>query len=257
MSNIAVIIPLHEYNDDVKVLLLRAIDSVPSEYEVRVSCRNGLSESIKKACKTKKNVVIYESENADSPYDFCTLVNQAVGGSDWFSVLEYDDVYTDIWFDNFKKYADYYTDVSVFTPLEDLLDYTKQNFIGIGNESVWASSFSNELGYIDNDCLQNFFDFYMTGSIFRTDDWIEIGGLKPKIKLTFWYEFLLRATHNGKKIYVIPKVGYKHYLGRNGSLVESYRKSIDEDESNFWVKVAKKEYFFKEERDDNKYLYSK
>jgi hypothetical protein len=256
MKDLVVIIPLHEFNKDVEALLTKAIESVPQELEIRVSCKNGLSEDIKKTYKKHKNVVIYESEATDAPSDFCSLVNQAVGDSKWFSILEYDDVYTPIWFDNFKKYVDFYSDISVFLPLEDLIDASDNKFIGVGNEAPWASSFSNEIGYIDLDCLQNFFDFYLTGSIFNTEDWEEIGGLKPSIKLTFWYEFLLRATHNGKKIYVIPKVGYAHKLGREGSLVEGYKKTIDEKESNFWVSVAKKEYFYKEERDKSKFTYN-
>ena len=255
MKDLVVIIPLHEYNKDVEALLSKAVASVPKELEIRISCKNGLSEEIKKAYKKHNNVVIYESENTDAPSDFCTLVNQAVGDSVWFSVLEYDDEYTPIWFDNFKKYVDFYSDISVFIPLEDLVDINDNKFVGIGNEAPHASSFSNELGYIDLDCLQNFFDFYMTGSIFNTEDWLEVGGLKPSIKLTFWYEWLLRTTYKGKKVFVIPKVGYIHRLGRKGSLIEGYKNTIDEKESNFWVNVARKDYFYKEEREESKYLY--
>lgn len=255
MKDLVVIIPLHEFDKDVEKLLHESIESVPKDFEIRISCKNGLGEEIKKSCKKYKNVVLYENENKDSSNDFCTLVNQAVGDSKWFSILEYDDTYSKIWFDNFKKYADFYPDISVFLPLEDLIDDKDGKFAGVGNEAPLASSFSNELGYIDNDCLQNFFDFYMTGGIFNTDDWNEIGGLKPKIKLTFWYEWLLRATYKGKKIYVIPKVGYVHRLGRPNSLIENYKKTVDDKESNFWVNVAKKEQFFKEQRDDSKFIY--
>lgn len=256
MKDLIVIIPLHEYNETVEPLLKKAVASVPEELEIRISCKNGLSESIKKAYKKHKNVVIYESEEENSPSDFCSLVNQAVGDSKWFSVLEFDDEYSKIWFDNYKKYVDFYSDISVFLPLEDLVDYDNNKFIGIGNEAPWASSFSNEIGYIDNDCLQNFFDFYLTGGIFNTADWEEVGGLKPKIKLTFWYEWLLRATQKGKKVYVIPKIGYIHKLGREGSLIEGYKKTIDDKESNFWVNVARKDCFYKNQRDDEKYVYN-
>jgi hypothetical protein len=95
----------------------------------------------------------------------------------------------------------------------------------------------------------------MTGAIFNADDWKEVGGLKPSIKLTFWYEWLLRATYKGKKIFVIPKIGYTHLLGRQGSIIETYKKTIDNKESDFWVNVAKKDYFYKEERDKSKYTY--
>jgi hypothetical protein len=257
MKDLVVIIPLHEYNKEVEALLSKAIKSVPEELEIRISCKNGLSEEIKKAYKKNKNIVVYENENADSPSDFCSLVNQATEDSKWFSILEYDDEYSPIWLDNFKKYADFYPEISVFIPLEDLVDANDNKFIGIGNEAPWASSFSNEIGYIDLDCLQNFFDFYMTGGIFNTADWNEVGGLKAPIKLTFWYEWLLRATYKGKKIFVIPKIGYLHKLGRKGSLIETYKNNIDDAESNFWVSVAKKEYFYKETREPSKYIYKK
>lgn len=255
MKDLVVIIPLHEYNNDVEALLSKAVESVPKELEIRISCKNGLSADIKKAYKKHNNVVIYESEEANAPSDFCNLVNQAVGDSVWFSILEYDDEFSPIWFDNFKKYVDFYSDISVFLPLEDLIDASDNKFIGIGNEAPWASSFSNEIGFIDLDCLQNFFDFYLTGSIFNTADWEEVGGLKPSIKLTFWYEWLLRATYKGKKIYVIPKVGYIHKLGRPGSIIEGYKNTVDEKESNFWVNVARKDYFYKNQREESKYIY--
>jgi hypothetical protein len=72
--------------------------------------------------------------------------------------------------------------------------------------------------------------------------------LKPSIKITFWYEWLLRATNKGKKVFVIPKVGYNHTLGRQGSLVEQYKADIDKEESQWWFDLAKREYFYKEDR---------
>ena len=254
MKDLVVIIPLHEYNKDVEKLLSKAVASVPNDIEIRLSCKNGLGEDLKKKYGKAKNIVIKEVM-PDWPTDFASLVNSAVSDSKWFSILEYDDEYTPIWFDNFKKYADFYPDISVFVPMEDLVDATDDKFAGIGNEAPWASSFSNEIGYIDNDCLQNFFDFYMTGAIFNTADWKEVGGLKSSVKLTFWYEWLLRATYKGKKIFVIPKVGYIHLLGRKGSIIDTYKETIDEKESDFWVSVAKKDYFYKDEREPAKYKY--
>ena len=256
MKDLVVIIPLHEFDKEIEKQLTDAITSVPEDVDIIISCSQKIEDNIKKIDKKYKNVS-YISAGADEPTDFCSLVNKGVENSDskWFSILEYDDRYTPIWFDNFKKYVDFYSDISVFIPFEDLVDADDSKFIGIGNEAPWASSFSNEIGYIDLDCLQNFFDFYMTGSIFNTADWKEVGGLKSPIKLTFWYEWLLRTTYKGKKVYVIPKVGYVHLLGRKGSIIEEYKKSIDDKESNFWVSVARKDYFYKDVREDSKYVY--
>ena len=247
MKDLVVIIPVHEYNKDIQILLEDAINSVPKDIEVRVSCSRSLDDTTLIQDFSKyDNVSFYKNKTTND--NFQSLVSNAVGGSKWFSILEFDDTYTPIWFDNVEKYIKYMPDVSIFLPLEDLIDFKTNNFEGNGNEAPWASSFSNEIGYIDNDCLQNFFEFYLTGGVFNTDDWNEVGGLKESMKITFWYEFLLRATDKGKKVYVIPKVGYNHYIGRNDSLLDIYQNTITPDESKWWFDLARKEYHFKEDR---------
>lgn len=244
MENLVVVIPVHEFNDEVGKLLTNAINSVQENIEVRVSCKKGLENKIKKYLKDWSDIKIITSDKSD----FASLVNNGIKNSKYFSILEYDDEYTPIWFDNVEKYIDAMPDVSVFIPLTDIVDFETKKFSGCGNEAPWASAFSNNIGFIDNDCLQNFFDFYMTGSVFNTDDWNEVGGLKPSIKLTFWYEYMLRATNKDQKILVVPKVGYNHYMGRKDSLTENYRNNMSKEEQEFWFKLAKKEYFFKEDR---------
>ena len=243
-----IIIPIHEINEDVKTLLPDAINSVPKSIQIRISCANGIASDLAKMTKGYKNVVIYESKE-ENKNSFAELVNQAVGGSKYFSILEFDDEYTPIWYDNFKIYADAYQDVSVFLYLEDVVDFNERKYIGFGNEAPLASSFSNELGIIDNECLQEFFDFYLTGSVFKTEAFEDVGKLKTNLPLVFWYEFLLRITNKQHKVMVIPKVGYVHYLGRKGSLTETYRETITEKESQYWFDLAKKESFHKKQRD--------
>ena len=87
---------------------------------------------------------------------------------------------------------------------------------------------------------------------FKKVDFEDIGGFKPSMKLTFVYEFLLRATYNDKRIMTIPKVGYKHTNMREWSLFWNYRNNEEEvivpDEAKFWIDTAKKEYFFTSDR---------
>lgn len=254
MKNIKVIIPLHEFNDEVRPLLKRAIESIPEEYEIHISTTKEVSEvlSEEKFIDLKRTTILWTSKEDGSEVEssFCSLVNHAVEGvnSDYFSILEYDDEYTDIWFRNVEEYIGHMPEVSAFLPLNDLIDFNDNSYMGYGNEAPWASSFSNEIGYIDNDCLQQFFDFYLTGAVFNTQDWVNCGGLKNSMKVTFWYEFLLRLTNNSKLVYVIPKVGYKHYVNRPNSIFSNYRNTVDEKESNFWFETAKKEYLFKTDR---------
>ena len=245
MKDLVVIIPMHEFGKENIDLLNKAVNSVPEGIKVVLSCKKGVDG--RKLKGINENVTVLAESEGDS---FAELVNTAVNNIEekWFSILEFDDTYTPIWIDNAKKYIEFMPDVSVFMTLEDITDFNNGKYIGFGNEAAWASSFSNEIGFIDNDCLQNYFDFYLTGSIFNTADWKEVGGLKSSIKITFWYEWLLRATNKSKKVFVIPKVGYNHTLGREGSLVETYKKSMTPEETQWWFDLAKREYFYKEDR---------
>ena len=254
MKELAVIIPMHEFGKENIELLNKAVASVPAEVKVILSCKKGVDGRKLKGIEDR--VIVFAESEGDS---FAELVNTAVDSIEekWFSILEFDDTYTKNWLDNAKKYIDFMPETSVFMTLEDITDFNNGKYVGFGNSEAWASSFSNEIVYIDNDCLQNYFDFYLTGSIFNTADWKEIGGLKPQIKLTFWYEFLLRLTNKNKIIFVIPKVGYVHSLGREGSLVDIYRKELSNDETQFLFELAKREYFYHPsiERDPSKFIF--
>ena len=255
MKDISIIIPIHDYNSEVKTLMTRAFYSVPNDYYIFVSTIGELFEDFKWVLELRDNIEITINEDSDKS-DFCTLVKNVVMrlGTKWFSILEFDDVYTSIWFENVEKEIEYKPDVSVFLPLEELIDFNTNKFIAYGNEAPWATSFSEEIGYIDNESLQQYFDFYLTGCVYNADDWRSQGSLKPSIKLTFWYEFLLRITKNGKKVYVIPKVGLNHYVDRENSLYDTYRKTIDEEESQWWYELAQKECFY---LNDRKKVYEK
>ena len=254
MKELGVIIPMHEFGKENIELLKKAVASIPADTPVCLSVPKGTKTTSVPASTFDglDNVTFLKSE--DEGTSFAELVENGVKEFSknpdikWFSILEFDDTYTPIWLDNVKRYIDFMPDTSVFMFLEDITDFNDGKYIGFGNEAAWASAFSNEIGFIDLDCLQNYFDFYLTGSVFNLKDWLEVGGLKPSIKITFWYEWLLRATNKGKKVFVIPKVGYNHTLGRQGSLVEQYKADIDKEESQWWFDLAKREYFYKEDR---------
>lgn len=252
MANYAIIIPVHEYNDTVKTYLLEAINSVVTnegcETQIYVSCPREISAVID--VDIPENVTIIDTTHDSS---FQALVNNAVSnlnGEEWFSILEFDDTFTDIWVKEFDRYCKYYPEVSVFMPLTDLVREinSKKVFVGYGNEAPLASAFSNELGYIDFEVLENYFDFYLTGSFFNTRDFLSVGGLKESMKLTFWYEFLLRLTHKDKKVQVIPKVGYHHLIDRPDSLFTMYRETMSEKENKWWQDLAKEEYRYTDDR---------
>ena len=223
MKEITIIIPIHDYNNEIKTLLNKALESVPNNLPIIMSCGDKIVDGIKNDFAKREKVIFVTNENTS----FQNLVNVGVNEvtTPYFSILEFDDTYTSIWFDEVSNYIEFNPNVSVFMPLEDLFDFNNSKFLGYGNEAAWASSFSEEIGFIDNACLENFFDFYMTGAVFNTDDWKDVGGLKKSIDMAFWYEYLLRVTHFDKKVMVVPKVGYIHNLNRENSLINLYSKN--------------------------------
>lgn len=253
MNNLTVIIPVHESTEMSNKMLANAVRSV-GNFPIIISTTEDIVSDIFNYLNDNnvaQNVTVISDSASDNVLsDFCTLVNYGVSQvtTDWFSILEFDDEYRNNWWDNVEKYIAYMPSCSVFLPLTELKNFADNSFIGYGNEAPWATSFSNEVGYIDNDCLQEYFDFYMTGGVFNTKDWKASGGLKVSMKLTFWYEFLLRLTNQNKKVYVIPKLGYTHNLNRPNSIYELYNNTIDEKEGNWWYELARQEYFFKDDR---------
>ena len=251
MKQLTTIIPVHKFDDGVKALLEVAVKSFVETSKNTPSDLMfvGPKEVLDQVRAANFGDAIYiENENAW----FSAQINAAVKKvkTDYFAILEYDDEFTPIWFDNVAKYIASDNSISVYLPLTEVFNYEdkKAGPIGYINEPVWASSFSEKLGYFDSECLQDYLIFNTTGGVFKTADFIEVGGLKESIKLSFWYEFLLRALNKDKKVFVIPKVGYFHIVNRDGSLEHEYNTSMSERESEFWIDIAKKEYLYKKDR---------
>jgi len=256
MNKITTIVPVHKFDDEVKTLLETAVKSFVETSKNNPSTLMfvGPKEVLEKiqenkiADDVKGGAVYVENENTW----FSAQINTAVKAvaTEYFAILEYDDEFTPIWFDNVVKYINTGDDISVFLPLTEVFDaeHKEMGPVGYVNEAVWASSFSEKLGYFDNECLQDYLIFNTTGGVFKTKDFIEIGGLKESMKLSFWYEFLLRAINKEKNVFVIPKVGYFHLVNRNGSLAADYADNMSDRESEFWVELARKEYLYKTDR---------
>lgn len=251
MAQITTIVPVHNFDDDVKTLLETAVKSF-DETSKNVESKL-MFVGPKEVLDQVKALNLHEAEYVENENAwFSAQINAAVKNvtTDYFAILEYDDEFSPIWFDNVVKYISTGDDISVYLPLTEVFDYQhkEEGPIGYVNEAVWASSFSEKLGYFDNECLQDYLIFNTTGGVFKTKDFIEVGGLKESMKLSFWYEFLLRAINKKKNVFVIPKVGYFHLVNRNGSLATDYAQNMSDRESEFWVELARKEYLYKTDR---------
>ena len=184
--------------------------------------------------------------------NYCEQVNYGIKSAKgkWVSLFEFDDEYSSIWFKNVKKFSESYTNVQMFLPVVVETD-EKGLFAGFTNEATFAANFTQEVGILSNETLQDYQNFQTAGSVFKKEIIEDFGGLKSSIKLTFVYEFLLRLTYNSVSVMTIPRLGYKHVNMREGSIFWNYKngdsKMID-DEVKFWIQTAKKEYFFTDDR---------
>ena len=258
MKDITVVVPVHEINESIKKYLTNSIQSIanqsvkPEKVCVVHADTKELNEFFNSWEKpTDLNVNILANKNKT---DFCSQINHAVDSieTEWFSVLEVDDEYSKNWFKNVEKYVESYDDVDIFLPLVVDVD-SEQSFLGFTNESIWAMKFSEKMGELDNNTLLNYQNYQTSGAVVRKESFESIGMLKPSMRLTFVYEFLLRATYNDLRIMTIPRIGYKHMNMRENSLFWDYKNSpqtkLTNEEAGFWVEQAKKEYFFTYDRD--------
>ena len=46
----------------------------------------------------------------------------------------------------------------------------------------------------------------------------------------------------------LPKFGYKHTMGRPGSIIQTCKETMAPDEIKWWVAQAKKEYYYNYDR---------
>ena len=106
-----------------------------------------------------------------------------------------DDELSNKWIENVVRYKAAHNDVEMFIPI--IVDVNENgDFMGLTNEAVWANSFSDELGILDNNSLLTYENFNIDGMAVKKSILDDFGGLKSNMKLTFIYEFLLRLTFN-------------------------------------------------------------
>lgn len=254
MKNLTIIVPLVQYVEEKHSSLYdKSINSIvkadPNEDVNVIFIGPSSALDVVREYDLGKRDVLYIENAKNTEVQF--QINKAVKDvtTEYFSVLEYDDNYTPNWFNNFEKYRLAYDDVSLFLPLMEVYDYKRPELgaVGYANEPVWASAFSDEIGFIDSECLKHYFNFFVSGGIFRKTDFINVGGIKNNIKVFFWYELLMRICHLGKRILVIPKVGYEHYVNVENSLSSTFG-SMPNEEIDFWFKTSQEEYMYKTDR---------
>lgn len=264
MKGIDIVIPVHKYDESVETLLTRCLASVKDmaieakkvevNTDIVIVGPSLPSENIMKLVDwtdefTSFNIV----ENSTDATDFCSQVNLAVKeqcSNDYFMVVEYDDMVTPKWVKAAVPYIREKKKTSVFLPLIEAYDFESPGMpIHYINEIGWSSSFAeNELGSLNLDALKTYCNFNVTGGIIKKNDFVKAGCYKPSIKLSFGYELLMRMANLYGDVFIIPKVGYYHFVNREDSLTAEYHRTMSQEEGAWWIKLAGQEYHFKKDR---------
>jgi hypothetical protein len=254
--DVSVILPIHTLkHKDFDILFDRAIKSLQiqsvdiNELVIVHTDEDGLKIKLENYDYSGLTVNLVENKG---DFDFCTQTNLGVENakSEWVSILEFDDEYSSIWFKNVKRFSESYPEFDSFLPLVVDTD-EKGMFVGFTNEATFAASLNSEIGVLTNEVLMNYQNFQSSGMSIRKSTYLNAGGFKPSIKLTFVYELLLRLTYNSINIMTIPRIGYKHMNLREGSIFWNYKngnKKVSDNEVSFWIELAKKEHFFVSDR---------
>jgi hypothetical protein len=223
-KQITVIVPVHKFDEEVKALLTRAVESVDVECcDLLFVGPNDVLLALK---DTYKEATFIKNEDTDVFTQINKAALQCV--TPYFTVLEFDDVLLPNWKTTLVNEIQGNT---VTIPLNEFVE--DGSFRAFGNEIAWDAAFiheEGEIGYITEEELKLFNNFNITGAIIKTEDFISIGYLKPEFKIFTWYEFLMRVARAGKTTYVVPRVCYSHTVLRNGSYMTEMESSLEKEE---------------------------
>ena len=245
MKDITFIIPVFQLDkEENKKLFSDAVKSLGKDATILVV---GSAEDL--ALVTNKKVKKVENATGDLSYPKQVMLALENVDTEYFSVVEQDDKVNEEWYKYLDEYIKRDVDgIFAYLPLTEVVDYKSQEVIGYANEAFWASSFSEEIGFLDMAAMEDYLNFNTSGGVFKTKEFLSLGGLKTSMKLTFWYEFILRALYKEKKMFVVPRIGYFHSINREGNLTDVYSTTMSEKEVEWWLELAKKEFYFPQDR---------
>ena len=255
-NNINVVIPIHEFNQEIdRPYLEKALNSVTNsetkpEKLTLVLTKELEYYNIDDLIKEHNiNILNNNSGKTDFPSQINFFAKQNT--TEYFLILELDDELSEKAITHFETYLNAYGQkVQNFMPI--IADTTiDDQLIAYRNIEVFSKSVfqDDNIGMLNNRILQEYHLFNTSGGLFNTSAFNEIGGFKSSLNIAFIYEYFLRATSNDQQFMVIPKVSLAHRNNREGSFLKSLNdRHISKEEVGFYYSAAKVEYFFTKER---------
>lgn len=199
---------------------------------------------------------------------------------EFFSIVEQEDAFAVHWFEYAERYAAE-EDKDVFLPL---IRHTVNGvFQSMINEASWVDGMSEEAGITDINLLLRFNAINPLGGLYRVSSIKESSlqyeleeaehderrheegyyiPMKESMKLTHSYEFFLRMIYDDLKVRTVPRIGYELKVYSKDDFNEASSKipqnlnqmspengGVSQNEIQFYIDLAKKEYFYEEDRE--------
>lgn len=250
---------------------LEMLTKVAKKAEVRMMKTNeegqGPEEEVVKAEKSV-NLSVVKSEVSNFSKLFNDLFNLAIeGGYEAFSIIESGDAVGANWYNIANTYMQENEEVGFFLPM--IKNWQNGALQGLMNEACWAEGVSEEAGKFDMNLLLRYNCANPLGGVYRVSELEEYSEekdgrflpMKESIRISHYYEFFLRMIYNDVKMTAVPRIGYEFRVNPaeefshssskipgNISAIDPTKGGVAPAEVSFWMDLAKKEYFFDEDR---------
>ncbi|MFW5847396.1 MAG: glycosyltransferase [bacterium] len=253
ITNITAIIPVHEYNETVENFLFESVKSLQNQKddfdfnEIMIVAPDDILKKIKNVDST----ITFVKNTKETTYQKQVMVGVNEVKTKYFTVIEFDDEVSSKYLANAISYISKYDNADIY--MTTMVEVNSENKrIKDTNIQAWSRQLvgdNNEVGYINENLLMEYTDFKLSGAIIDKEKFIEIGGFKENIVFSFGFEFLLRAIKNNLKIFVIPKMLYKHLTDRKGSITKYFLDKFTNKEVKFWFDTAISESEYSNDRE--------
>lgn len=234
---LSIIIPIYKTDGNAAVAIKTALSSIKNanggdKYTVIAVGTVDVLENFNKIykeinCPQQLRIVSCETE------DYAEMINAGVMSctTPYFSVIEVDDYYANYWFESVDAHINVTDDYSCIMPINEIIEEDGTSFT-FANEIVWGASFNDDdkLGEVLLPSLKLYKEFQVAGAVIKTEDFISVGKLNPKMGILAWFEFLIKSVKSGKRIFVAPTVGYYHMLSRPNTLTNAMKENLKKEE---------------------------
>lgn len=254
------------FSDEQIKSLKKSIDS--PKITIRKKNEDGTIEEEHLKADTKINYMLYKTDADNFSKVFNEVFNIASQNEyEFLSLIEPHDIIGFNWYNQANMYAAEEKNISVFFPL--IRNTVNGVFNGLLNEAPWAEGLAEEAGRVDLNLLSRFNCIVPLGGVFNINAIKEYSEekdgkyfpFKESFRISHYYEFLMRMVYNDVKMMSIPRIGYELKIKTSNSFAHTGCKipqnitqipeekgGITPEEGKFWVDLAKKEYFFDEDR---------